>query len=148
ASWRSLRGRRRRGGRRHDRLRDSDRARVSLSPDLPRSSRNKSAGMIGFLASIGALFIAFLAALGRIASFAVQALAAAVTPPFFPRLILRQIVDIGYFSLPVVGLTAIFTGMVLALQSYTGFSRFNAESAAALPVSARRRPMRWSRPRS
>ena len=90
--------------------------------------------MIGFLASIGALFIALLAALGRIASFTVQALAAAVTPPFFPRLILRQIVDIGYFSLPVVGLTAIFTGMVLALQSYTGFSRFNAESAVATVV--------------
>ena len=31
--------------------------------------------------------------------------------------------------MPVVGLTAIFTGMVLALQSYTGFSRFSAESA-------------------
>jgi phospholipid/cholesterol/gamma-HCH transport system permease protein len=90
--------------------------------------------MIGFLASIGALFTAFLAALGRIAAFTVQALAAAVTPPFFPRLILRQIVDIGYFSLPVVGLTAIFTGMVLALQSYTGFSRFNAESAVATVV--------------
>jgi phospholipid/cholesterol/gamma-HCH transport system permease protein len=87
-----------------------------------------------FLASIGAVFIAFLAALGRIAAFTVQSLAAAVTPPFFPRLILRQIVDIGYFSLPVVGLTAIFTGMVLALQSYTGFSRFNAESAVATVV--------------
>jgi phospholipid/cholesterol/gamma-HCH transport system permease protein len=37
--------------------------------------------------------------------------------------------DIGYYSLPVVGLTAIFTGMVLALQSYTGFARFSAESA-------------------
>ena len=34
-------------------------------------------------------------------------------------------------SLPVVSLTAIFTGMVLALQSYTGFARFNAEGAAA-----------------
>jgi phospholipid/cholesterol/gamma-HCH transport system permease protein len=42
--------------------------------------------------------------------------------------------DIGYFSLPVVGLTAIFTGMVLALQSYTGFSRFAAESAVATVV--------------
>ncbi len=40
----------------------------------------------------------------------------------------------GYYSLPVVGLTAIFTGMVLALQSYTGFSRFNAESAVATVV--------------
>ena len=43
-------------------------------------------------------------------------------------------VDIGYYSLPVVGLTAIFTGMVLALQSYTGFSRFAAESAVATVV--------------
>ena len=34
----------------------------------------------------------------------------------------------------MVGLTAIFTGMVLALQSYTGFSRFNAESAVATVV--------------
>src|SRR5690625_857020 len=38
-------------------------------------------------------------------------------------------IEIGYCSLPVVALTAIFTGMVLALQSYTGFARFSAESA-------------------
>jgi phospholipid/cholesterol/gamma-HCH transport system permease protein len=42
--------------------------------------------------------------------------------------------DIGFFSLPVVALTALFTGMVLALQSYTGFSRFGAESAIASVV--------------
>jgi phospholipid/cholesterol/gamma-HCH transport system permease protein len=41
---------------------------------------------------------------------------------------------IGYFSLPVVALTAIFTGMVLALQSYGSFARFNAESAIATVV--------------
>ena len=50
---------------------------------------------------------------------------------FFPRNTLRQLLDIGYYSLPVVGLTTLFTGMVLALQSYTGFTRFNAESAIA-----------------
>src|ERR1700686_3900274 len=90
--------------------------------------------MIGLLAPIGALFIAFLTTVGRLAGFTMQALAGAVTPPYYPRLVLRQIVDIGYFSLPVVGLTAVFTGMVLALQSYTGFSRFNAESAVATVV--------------
>jgi phospholipid/cholesterol/gamma-HCH transport system permease protein len=52
-----------------------------------------------------------------------------VRPPLYPRLIGRQMIEIGYYSLPVVGLTAIFTGMVLALQSYTGFARFSAESA-------------------
>ena len=61
--------------------------------------------------------------------FAFTAIAHCVRPPFYPRLIGRQMVEIGYYSLPVVGLTAIFTGMVLALQSYTGFARFSAESA-------------------
>lgn len=87
-----------------------------------------------FLASIGALFLAFLAATGRLVRFAGGAVAGLFAPPFYPRMILRQIVYIGYFSLPVVGLTALFTGMVLALQSYTGFSRFNAESAIATVV--------------
>jgi len=52
-------------------------------------------------------------------------------PPYYPRIVIRQMIEIGYFSLPVVGLTAIFTGMVLALQSYTGFARFSAEGAVA-----------------
>src|SRR6266513_3342862 len=85
--------------------------------------------MIAFLASVGAAFLDFLAAAGRLVIFAGQALAAGLTPPYYPGLILRQIVYVGYFSLPVVGLTAIFTGMVLALQTYTGFARFSAESA-------------------
>src|SRR5438067_6350549 len=90
--------------------------------------------MIAFLASLGAAALAFLAAAGRLVLFAVRALAAGVTPPYYPGMILRQVVSIGYYSLPVVGLTALFTGMVLALQSYTGFSRFNAESAVATVV--------------
>jgi phospholipid/cholesterol/gamma-HCH transport system permease protein len=40
-------------------------------------------------------------------------------------------IDIGFYSLPVVGLTGLFAGMVLALQSYTGFARFSAEGAIA-----------------
>lgn len=90
--------------------------------------------MIKLLASIGAAFLGFLAAAGRLVIFAGTALATAFSPPFYPRAMLRQMVDIGYFSLPVVGLTAIFTGMVLALQSYTGFSRFAAEGAVATVV--------------
>jgi len=57
-----------------------------------------------------------------------------VRPPWYWRQIGAQLIKIGYFSLPVVGLTAIFTGMVLALQSYTGFSRFSAEGAVATVV--------------
>jgi phospholipid/cholesterol/gamma-HCH transport system permease protein len=90
--------------------------------------------MLRFLAAIGAVFLGFLTASGRIVLFAGLALATAFTPPFYLRAILREMINIGYFSLPVVGLTAIFTGMVLALQSYTGFSRFAAEGAVATVV--------------
>jgi phospholipid/cholesterol/gamma-HCH transport system permease protein len=85
--------------------------------------------MCAFLATIGRVFLNFLAVTGRIVVFGAEALSHAFRPPLYLRLVLRQMVDIGYYSLPVVGLTAIFTGMVLALQTYTGFSRFAAESA-------------------
>lgn len=89
---------------------------------------------MNFLAATGRAFLGFLAGVGRLVLFTVSALSHCVRPPLYPRLIGRQFVDIGYYSLPVVGLTALFTGMVLALQSYTGFTRFNAESAVATVV--------------
>jgi phospholipid/cholesterol/gamma-HCH transport system permease protein len=81
------------------------------------------------LQTIGRTFLGFLSAVGRLSLFTTISLSHCLRPPFYPRLIGRQMIEIGYFSLPVVGLTAIFTGMVLALQSYTGFARFSAESA-------------------
>jgi phospholipid/cholesterol/gamma-HCH transport system permease protein len=90
--------------------------------------------MLDFLARVGRVFLAFLAAAGRLALFALHALSHCLRPPFYPRLVVRQLIDIGYYSLPVVGLTALFTGVVLALQTHTGFSRINAEGAVALVV--------------
>ena len=83
---------------------------------------------------IGRAVLSFLGAVGHMTVFIANSLQSVVRPPYYPRLILRQFVDIGYYSLPVVGMTALFTGMVLALQSYSGFSRFNAESAVATVV--------------
>ena len=80
--------------------------------------------MIAFLQNIGRTSLAFLAAIGRLAIFTAAAVRWTFQPPFYPRQLLRQTIDIGYFSLPVVGLTTLFSGMVLALQSYTGFARF------------------------
>ena len=85
--------------------------------------------MTNVLQPIGAAVLNGLEQIGRIALFALEAIALAFRRPFYLRLVVRQMIDVGYYSLPVVGLTAIFTGMVLVLQSYTGFSRFNAESA-------------------
>jgi phospholipid/cholesterol/gamma-HCH transport system permease protein len=84
------------------------------------------------LAAIGRVFLVFLVGAGRFGLFTVRSVVNCVTPPWYPKLILRQMLNIGYFSLPVVGLTALFTGMVLALQSYTGFARFNANAESAI----------------
>lgn len=89
---------------------------------------------MNFLAQIGRVFLLFLESTGRISLFAVASLSHCVRPPFYPRLIARQMVDIGYYSLPVVALTTLFSGMVLALQSYSGFARFQAENAIATVV--------------
>ena len=89
---------------------------------------------MGFVAAVGRVFLGFLAGTGRLGLFTSQAVSHCFRPPLYARLIGRQMIEIGYYSLPVVGLTAVFTGMVLALQSHTGFSRFNAESAVATVV--------------
>ncbi len=81
--------------------------------------------------AIGGTILRLFEGCGRLMLFMAQAVMHIFLPPYFPRLVLRQLGDIGYYSLPVVGMTALFTGMVLALQSYTGFARFNAESAIA-----------------
>ncbi len=81
--------------------------------------------------AIGGTMLSLFQGAGLLMVFMAQGVAHVFLPPFFPRLVLRQLIDIGYYSLPVVGMTALFTGMVLALQSYTGFSRFNAEGAVA-----------------
>src|SRR5690606_38650160 len=85
--------------------------------------------MVPVLQPVGRALLSGLAATGRISLFSMRAVSHCVRPPSYPRLILRQMIEIGYYSLPVVGLTAIFTGMVLALQSFTGFARFSAEAA-------------------
>src|SRR5579872_6067013 len=80
------------------------------------------------LAGIGRAFLTFLAHIGRLAIFTGQALMGLVRPPIYLRLIGVQIMRIGYFSLPVVGLTALSTGAVLALQIYLGGNRYGAEA--------------------
>jgi len=84
--------------------------------------------------AIGKTILRLFRGVGSLSVFIGKAVMHSFLPPIYFRLIGRQIIDIGYYSLPVVGMTALFTGMVLALQSYTGFTRFNAESAVAAVV--------------
>ncbi len=80
------------------------------------------------LAILGRTALAFLAAIGRVALYAGQAFSHLIRPPFYPREFGLALLHIGWLSLPVVGLTAIFTGGALALQIYAGGARFNAEA--------------------
>ncbi|WP_201153270.1 MlaE family ABC transporter permease [Rhodothalassium salexigens] len=84
-----------------------------------------------FLVIIGRYAISAFAAIGRLSGFAGSALSHIVRPPLYLGLTGRQMLSIGYFSLPVVGLTALFTGSALAQQVYIASTRFNAESAVA-----------------
>jgi phospholipid/cholesterol/gamma-HCH transport system permease protein len=83
---------------------------------------------VQFLIIIGTFVLAALASIGKLARFAWLSLTHMVTPRYYPARILEQLLFIGYFSLPVVGLTALFTGAALAQQIYVGGARFNAES--------------------
>ena len=89
---------------------------------------------MNFLAPIGRMFLQFLAATGRLALFVWAAAAGMLRPPFYTKMLFKQFIELGYYSLPVVGMTTLFTGAALALQTYNGFSRFNAESSIAIVV--------------
>ncbi len=81
------------------------------------------------LQSIGRYSFSLMQAIGALVLFAKKGVMPIISPPWYGKQILKQMIDIGFYSLPVIGMTAIFTGAVLALQSYSGFSRFSAESS-------------------
>jgi len=83
------------------------------------------------VAAVGRGTIGAVRATGAVALFGATGLSHLLRPPFYGRMFLLAFIEFSYFSLPVVALTAVFSGAVIALQSYTGFSRFGAESAIA-----------------
>ena len=87
------------------------------------------------LAIIGRVVLTALGETGRLSVFTWRGLSHTIRPPFYWRLIAQQMLYIGYFSLPVVALTAFFTGGVLALQIYYGGDQFNTESIVATIVA-------------
>ncbi len=80
------------------------------------------------VAAIGRSTLEGLRMVGEVALFALAAVSHIPRPPFYFREFLQALLNIGYFSLPVVGLTALFTGGALALQIYAGGARFSAEA--------------------
>ncbi|MBI3609138.1 MAG: ABC transporter permease [Nitrospirae bacterium] len=90
---------------------------------------------MNWLERIGSKTTKFIEEIGRICLLFLQALKWSLRPPLGFRNILKQMEEIGVRSVPVVLITAVSTGMVLALQSHTGFKRFNAESLVGTVVA-------------
>ena len=89
----------------------------------------------GLFAAVGRSTLAFFRAIGSVTIFAAVVFSHVFRPPFYLRELGQQVLVIGFFSLPVVGLTALFTGGALALQIYAGGARFNAESVVPTIVA-------------
>jgi len=84
-----------------------------------------------FLSTLGKPLVKFIISLGELTLFVFKAVYHALVPPFYVKNFIKQALDIGFYSLPVVGLTTIFAGMVIAMQSYSGFGGVGAESMVA-----------------
>lgn len=87
-----------------------------------------------FLRTLGHPLASFVISLGNLVLFVARAVYHALMPKYYVKNFLRQVLEMGFYSLPVVGLTTIFAGMVIALQTYSGFARYGAESAVASVV--------------
>ncbi|MEK6682259.1 MAG: ABC transporter permease [Nitrospirota bacterium] len=90
---------------------------------------------MNWLEKIGLLITSLIEEMGRIMMFFIETVGWIFRPPLNLRNIFKQMVEIGVNSAGVVIIMASFTGMVLALQSYTGFKRFNAESLVGTVVA-------------
>ncbi|MCY3877678.1 MAG: ABC transporter permease [Rhodobacteraceae bacterium] len=84
---------------------------------------------------VGRLTIRACAGVGRFTIFTAHAFSHVFRPPFYFRELLNAVLAIGYFSLPVVALTALFAGGALALQIYAGGSRFDAQATVPSVVA-------------
>jgi len=88
-----------------------------------------------YFEKIGGWLLGFLMEMGAVSLLFFKALMWVFTPPLRFRNIAKQMEAVGVQSIPVVLITATFTGMVLALQSYTGFKRFNAQGLVGTVVA-------------
>jgi phospholipid/cholesterol/gamma-HCH transport system permease protein len=91
--------------------------------------------VIDGIADLGNWIIEGVATLGNFVIFLGAAIAYALSPPYKPRLLLRQLRSIGAESLFLVGLIGLFTGMVLGLQGYNTLRRFGSEGALGTVVA-------------
>ena len=91
--------------------------------------------MIGLLENTGRRLLAFMEETGKVMVLLTHAIVWGFRRPLYLNNTIKQMLEVGVNSIPVVLITATFTGMVLALQTHTGFQRFNAESLVGTVVA-------------
>jgi phospholipid/cholesterol/gamma-HCH transport system permease protein len=91
--------------------------------------------LVRFIEFIGEVTERPAQGLGRLILLFISVLKYMVKPPFDFKNVIRQMLEVGVNSVPVILITALFTGMVLALQTYTGFKRFGAEGMVGSVVA-------------
>lgn len=89
---------------------------------------------LNFVDKMGRVVLNFFRATGRLGIFCGETLYHCLMPPFYWKEVSHQMTEIGFYSLPVVALTTLFSGMVIALQTYEAVSQFSAEGAVAMVV--------------
>ena len=103
----------------------------------------KNLGKFGlqYFDKFGKVFFNIFVSIGEIIIFLFECIKYLFIDKFYPKIFFQHLIKIGYNSLPVVGLTSIFTGMVLALQSYTGFFKIfcrECNSKCCSPINNKR----------
>jgi phospholipid/cholesterol/gamma-HCH transport system permease protein len=92
----------------------------------PSPRRAAGMGVVGVVGRVGRAFLLFVTDSGRLAIFVGGATARILRRPFRARELVAQLEFIGARSVGVITLSAIFTGLVLALQGYYVLSRFGS----------------------
>src|SRR5574337_918926 len=85
--------------------------------------------------ALGGRSIRLLELLGGLSQLTYDTMHCAFTPPITPRALIQQVDHIGVKSISIAAVAAVFTGLVLALQTAYGLSRFGAKAYVGIIVS-------------
>lgn len=72
---------------------------------------------MNILINSGQYSINFLSFIGEMFIFFIRSICQCFLPPYYFHILSKQVIEVGYFSLPIVGLTSIFIGAIIVLQS-------------------------------
>lgn len=89
---------------------------------------------LSFVNKLGHMVVGFFRASGDLILFTLRVLICLFKAPFYIAETIRMSIEIGFYSLPVVALTTVFSGMVIAIQTYEAVSKFSAEGAVSMVV--------------